>query len=100
MGAFLAGIAFGSLLSRWICSQVSSDVARLARHIALLVLLANLLGFAIVPIVALLVQHVSFLWSLPLVGVTAGLLGATFPLMCHISVRPDGDAGAGMSYHH
>src|SRR5215471_7768922 len=98
LGAFLAGIAFGSLLSRWICSQVSSDVARLARHIALLVLLANLLGFLIAPIVALLVQHFSFLWSLPLVGITAGLLGATFPLMCHISVRPDGDAGAGMSY--
>ena len=43
-------------------------------------------------LVALLVQHFSFLWSLPLVAITAGLLGATFPLMCHISVRPDSGA--------
>jgi predicted membrane-bound spermidine synthase len=98
LGSFLLGIAFGSLLSRRICTQASSDVARLARYIAVLVLFSNLLGFAIVPLVALLVQHASFLWSLPLVALAAGLLGATFPLMCHISIRPDDEAGAGMSY--
>jgi predicted membrane-bound spermidine synthase len=98
LGWFLLGIAFGSLLSRRICTQASSDVARLTRYIAVLVLFSNLLGFAIVPLVALLVQHMSFLWSLPLVAVAAGLLGATFPLMCHISIRPDDHAGAGMSY--
>jgi spermidine synthase len=97
LGAFLFGIAFGSLLSRGICTA-SSNVARLARYIAVLVLFSNLLGFAIVPLVALLVQHASFLWSLPLVAAAAGLLGATFPLMCHISIRPDDHAGAGMSY--
>jgi predicted membrane-bound spermidine synthase len=98
LGSFLMGIAFGSLLSRAICTQASSDVARLARYIAVLVLFSNLLGFAIVPLVALMVQHISFLWSLPLVAIAAGLLGATFPLMCHISIRPDDQAGAGMSY--
>jgi predicted membrane-bound spermidine synthase len=98
LGSFLFGIAFGSLLSRRICTHASSDVARLTRHIAVLVLFSNLLGFAIVPLVALLVQHASFLWSLPLVALAAGLLGATFPLMCHISIRPDEHAGAGMSY--
>jgi predicted membrane-bound spermidine synthase len=98
LGSFLLGIAFGSLLSRRICTRASSDLARLARYIAVLVLFSNLLGFAIVPLVALLVQHVNFLWSLPLVATAAGLLGATFPLMCHISIRPDEHAGAGMSY--
>jgi predicted membrane-bound spermidine synthase len=98
LGSFLLGIAFGSLLSRVICTQASSDVAKFARYIAVLVLFSNLLGFAIVPLVALLVQHVNFLWSLPLVSIAAGLLGATFPLMCHISIRPDDQAGAGMSY--
>ncbi len=97
LGAFLGGIAFGSLLSRRLCEQ-SSDVANLARSISLLVALANLLGFATVPLVALAVQHISFLWTLPLVAVTAALLGATFPLMCHISVPPDSHAGAGLSY--
>jgi len=103
LGAFLTGTALGSLLSRSMCDQTSYSQASLRvtpfqRSIAVLVLLANLLGFATVPLVALAVQHVSFLWTLPLVGITAGMLGATFPLLCHISVRPDADAGAGLSY--
>jgi predicted membrane-bound spermidine synthase len=98
LGAFLAGIALGSLLSRRICSQAGSQVSRLARSIALLVLLANLLGFAIVPLVALAVRHVDYRWTLPLIAITAGMLGATFPLLCHISVRPDAAAGSGLSY--
>ncbi|HEY3835431.1 MAG TPA: hypothetical protein VGL72_02615 [Bryobacteraceae bacterium] len=97
LGAFLSGVAFGSLLSRNLCRQ-SSDVCGLARSIALLVVLANLLGFAIVPLVALAVQHINYLWTLPLVALTAALLGATFPLLCHISVPPDSRAGAGLSF--
>ncbi|HTS32163.1 MAG TPA: hypothetical protein VMH81_40110 [Bryobacteraceae bacterium] len=98
LGAFLAGIAFGSLLSRRICTQASSRVPSLARSIAVLVLFANLLGFAVAPLVALAVRHVDYLWTLPLIAGAAGLLGATFPLLCHISVRPDERAGAGLSY--
>lgn len=96
LGAFLAGIAFGSLLSRRLCSLAAPQ--SLVRPIAVLVLLANLLGFAVVPLVALILRHASYLWTLPLVAVTAGLLGATFPLICHISVEPDVRAGAGLSY--
>ncbi len=98
LGAFLAGIAFGSLLSRRICDQAESQLTRLARSIAVLVLLANLLGFAIAPLLALAVRHVDYLWTLPLIALTAGMLGATFPLLCHISVRPNAGAGAGLSY--
>jgi spermidine synthase len=103
LGAFLTGTALGSLLSRSMCDQTSHSQTSLRvtprqGSIAVLVLLANLLGFATVPLVALAVQHVSFLWTLPLVGIMAGMLGATFPLLCHISVRPDADAGAGLSY--
>jgi spermidine synthase len=96
LGAFLAGIAFGSLLSRRLCAK--THVESLTRQIATLVVLANLLGFAVAPAVALMVQHMSYLWTLPLAAVTAGLLGATFPLLCHISVRPDERAGVGLSY--
>ncbi len=98
LGAFLAGIAFGSLLSRRLCQRNSADLERLARSIAVLLVTANLLGFAVAPVVALVVRHASYLWTLPLVGVTAGLMGAAFPLLCHISVRPDAAAGAGLSY--
>src|SRR6185369_15632518 len=72
--------------------------AFLAQSIAILVLLANVLGFAVIPLVALTVRHVDYLWTLPFIAITAGLLGATFPLLCHISVPPDQNAGAGLSY--
>jgi len=98
LGAFLAGTALGSLLSRTVCTLASSDVTPLQRSISWLILMASLLGFATVPLVALAVQHISFLWTLPLVSITAGMLGATFPMLCHISVRPDSGSGAGLSY--
>jgi len=98
LGSVLAGVAFGSLLSRRICRGKSAEVVPLVRFILLLVTTANLLAFAIVPVTALLVQRVTYAWSLPLVVVAAGMLGSTFPLVCHISVRPDARAGAGMSY--
>ncbi len=97
LGAFLAGIALGSLLSRRMCRQ-QYRAGTLQRSIAALIVLASLLGFGIVPLVALAVQHISFLWTLPLVAITAGLLGATFPLLCHIAVHPDASAGAALSY--
>jgi spermidine synthase len=97
LGAVLAGVAFGSLLSRRLCRR-ESEVAPLVRSILMLVMTANLLGFVIVPLTALLVQRVSYVWSLPLVAVAAAMLGATFPLVCHICVRPDQRAGAGISY--
>src|SRR5207253_1494903 len=35
--------------------------------------------------------------ALPVIALAAGLLGATFPLICHMSVPPDGRAGARLS---
>jgi len=99
LGAFLTGIAFGSLLSRRICHRTGPlQIELLARSIALFMLLATGMGFAIVPTVASAVRFVDYLWTLPLIAITAGLTGATFPLLCHISVQPDQRAGAGLSY--
>jgi hypothetical protein len=98
LGAFLAGIAFGSLFSRPLCRRAGGDLPRFARWIAALVLGANLLGFAIAPLVALVARHVDYGWTLPLVAAAAGLLGATFPLICHLSVGPDDRAGSRLSY--
>ena len=98
LGGFLAGIAFGSLAVRRFCERGSDDGRAFARLIATMALAASLLGFLIIPIVAFAVRHFSYAWTLPLVAVTAGLLGATFPMLCHISVRPDRRAGAALSY--
>jgi spermidine synthase len=92
LGAFLAGIAFGSLLSRRFCG------AARRLPVAEVVLLANLLGFLTVPAIALAIRTVDYVWTLPLIAISAALLGAAFPLICHISIAPDARAGAGMSW--
>jgi predicted membrane-bound spermidine synthase len=98
LGAFLAGIAFGSLFARGLCRRAAGDLAAFSRWIGLLVLGANLLGFASVPLVTVICRLAGYLWSLPLIAIAAGLLGATFPLICHISVGADEHAGSGLSY--
>jgi predicted membrane-bound spermidine synthase len=66
--------------------------------ISVFIILANLLGFLVVPSVAWAVRFVRYPYTLPLIAVAAGLLGAIFPLICHVSVKPDTRAGAGLSY--
>src|SRR5262249_34959832 len=87
--AFLSGIAFGSLFTRGLCREADSKLARFTRWIGLLVLVANLLGFASVPAIATVTRLAGYLWTLPLIAVSAGLLGATFPLICHASIGAD-----------
>jgi predicted membrane-bound spermidine synthase len=98
LGAFLLGVALGSLLSRSLCRTAFTGVQAFARSAAGLILFASLIGFSMVPLVAFWVRFADFLWTLPLVTLVAALLGAVFPLICHISVRPDSSAGAGLGY--
>jgi len=99
LGGYLAGIAFGSLLSLWLCHDASVQaLPRYLNVISVFIILANLVGFLVVPSVAYAVRFVHYPYTLPLITVAAGLLGAIFPLICHVSVKPDARAGAGLSY--
>ena len=97
LGAYLAGIGIGSLVSNRICEKVTEPESFL-RLLVGTVLGANLLGFMVGPILFKVVVHVSYLWTLVPIGVAAAFLGAVFPLLCHISIPPDERAGAHMSY--
>jgi len=52
----------------------------------------------VAPLLAEIVRYMPYLRVLPLIAAAAALLGATFPLICHISVAPDRDTGARLSY--
>jgi predicted membrane-bound spermidine synthase len=97
LGAYLAGIAVGSLACNRICSQIKSP-RTFTRFLVASVFGANLLGFLVGPILFNLVIHASLLWTLVPIGLAAACLGAVFPMLCHISIRPDEAAGTGMSY--
>jgi spermidine synthase len=97
LGAYLAGIGLGSLISNRICKKVTNPQA-FTRTLVGTVFGANLLGFLVGPILFNIVVHVSYLWTLVPIGLAAAGLGAVFPLLCHISIPPDERAGARMSY--
>jgi spermidine synthase len=97
LAAYLEGIACGSLLSNAICSRGVSRT-RTLRMIGWLAIGASLFGFLVIPLMAHLVQHVDYTLTLPLVALSAGLLGAIFPLATHAAVPSDRRAGSGTSY--
>jgi spermidine synthase len=97
LGAYLAGIAGGSLITNRVCKRTSSQQTSI-RFLVATVFGANLLGFLVGPALFNFVLHVSYLWTLVPIGLAAAGLGAVFPMLCHISIPPDGSAGARMSY--
>ena len=98
LGAYLGGIAFGSSFSGKICQSQSDRKQRYLLLIAAFIILANFLGFLVAPLLAFSVRWAGLAGALPLIGAAAVFLGATFPLIAHISVPPDANAGARLSY--
>ncbi|HET6178899.1 MAG TPA: fused MFS/spermidine synthase [Candidatus Sulfotelmatobacter sp.] len=97
LGAYLAGIAAGSHVTRRICER-TTDPQALVRFLLATVFGANVVGFLVGPILFFLVVHVSLMWTLLPIALAAGCLGAVFPMLCHVSIPPDGTAGARTSY--
>jgi spermidine synthase len=99
LGAYLEGIAFGSLLSRPFCERISGKKASGGLiAIALFAFAANAFSFFVAPLMTFGVQSLSLVLTLPLVTISTCLLGALFPLICHASIQPDYRVGARLSY--
>lgn len=98
LGAYLAGIAFGSLWVRGACDESGVPTPERLRLPGILALLANAAAFLLIPFVGWEVQHANFAFSLPAVALVAGLLGALLPLISHFGIPPDSRAGARLSY--
>lgn len=110
LGTYLIGLAIGSL---WSLRFQDADDAHNPKHLRILslfVLAANTIGFLVVPAVSWLATLIPYqsvetgqgavmaLATLPLVAISAALLGATLPLICHFAISPDEKAGARLSY--
>jgi spermidine synthase len=97
LGAYLAGIGAGSLVTNRICKRIT-DPQTFIRILVAAVFGANLLGFLVGPILCNLVVHASYLWTLVPIAVAAACLGAVFPMLCHISMPADERTGPRMGY--
>ncbi|HVZ65416.1 MAG TPA: methyltransferase domain-containing protein [Lacunisphaera sp.] len=97
LGGYLVGLALGSLLSRRWQDERYGGPAQL-RTLARLVLGANVAAFLLVPAISWLVVWLEWPHTLPLLAGTAALLGAGFPLLCHLAIPADRESGARLSY--
>lgn len=99
LGAFLFGIAVGSLVARQYCT---SSGGQERRAIVFFVLVASGVAFLVAPFSAWVCGAITEPWRyallLPPVAAAAGLMGALFPLICHFGVAPDARAGSGLSW--
>jgi spermidine synthase len=79
LGAYLEGIAFGSLFSKGVCSRNGAKANSHLRLLSILLASASTLSFLVVPVVARLWQGAPFAVVMPIVLVAAGLMGMMFP---------------------
>jgi spermidine synthase len=96
---YLAGIAYGSFAVRDACrGKLRADPKGAASALVALMLWAGVASFLVGPALANAVRYVAYQVTFPFVFVGASLLGAAFPLLSHIAIRPIDQAGSKVSY--
>lgn len=100
LGAYLLGLALGSAFSRRFCERHRDhESGGLTQTIGTLIIVANLVGFLVAPLLA---WTVTLIWhyaaGLVFVTLAAAALGTVFPLLCHLAVPPSRRAGQGLAY--
>ncbi|HEX6840177.1 MAG TPA: fused MFS/spermidine synthase [Stellaceae bacterium] len=99
LGAYLAGIANGSLRVRW--SFGASFTREQAFHrISVALLAASVLGFLLLPVAAwsATTPFGYFFPMLVMVFAQTTISGMIFPIICHYAVAPDDRAGSRVSW--
>jgi len=99
LGAYLAGIALGSLAVEAICQNASRRNSRTwLSLVGQFVIAANVVGFFVIPFLAETSRWLVYQYTLPLIALAAAALGAAFPLTAHAAIPPDSRSGARLSY--
>jgi len=100
LGSYLIGLALGALGAHKYCRDVDRAGRRgLLSSLVLLSLPANILGFFVVPVLGWSVSRgLPWEYSLFVVAVAAAGLGSVFPLLAHVWIEPDENAGKQVSY--
>ena len=100
LGAYLTGIAYGSLAVRDMCrGKLRHDIGQTLRTAAIVMVWANVAGFLMGPALGRSAMYVRYSLTFPIVFICASLLGAIFPLLSHAAINPERrNAGAGISY--
>lgn len=95
LGCYLAGLAIGAFVSGTLCyEQRERGGRRQLQWLVGFVFLANLAGFLTVPVMAwVATSFMHFGISMLPVAGSAALFGAILPLVSHLGIAPDSEAG-------
>ena len=97
LGIYLLGIAIGGFLVHRLCSASRArDASAYLRLAAAFVVCAGCIGLFVPALVACAAQHPATGFVVLLITVAAALLAATFPLVCHVALLADAQAGSGL----
>jgi spermidine synthase len=100
LGAYLGGIAIGSVIGRRWCSDPTGENNRHLKALAVVLLTSGILGQVLVPCVAevgLLGTGPLMVAAIVLIAFHGGLSGVAFPLICHHGVPPNARAGSSLA---
>jgi spermidine synthase len=99
LGAYLTGLAVGSFASGLFCqNRAALGNRKYLRHIAAFVLLANLFGFLVLPLLAWVTTRSGSHPAFGLIALSTAMLGAVLPLVSHFGIAPGPLAGTHLSY--
>jgi predicted membrane-bound spermidine synthase len=98
LGAYLVGVAVSSVGARMLSVRRPTPSPREAAWVAGFVALANAVAFLVIPALATASVALSWMAALPLLGMSAGMLGAVLPLAAHFAIAPGAESGARLSY--
>ena len=99
LGFYLSGLAIGSFGSGIFCrNRAAHGDRKYLRPVAVFVLLANLFGFLVLPLMAWMTTRSSSHLALGLIALSSMMLGAVLPLVSHFGIAPDRLAGTHLSY--
>ncbi len=98
LSVFLLGIALGALAARRWCDPDATMQRERLRLPAILMIIASIGGYLLVPIVAWTVQFMPYALSLIAVLLVAAAFGAVLPLIAHFGIPADDLAGERLSF--
>jgi hypothetical protein len=95
---YLFGLSLGSLQSKRLCRDRSAEgQGRRLRDLAILIAVADLVGFLVIPALGRFATH-DWRFSFLLVSLSAGTMGCVLPVVSHYGIEPDDRAGMNLSY--
>ena len=101
LGAYLAGLAAGALVVERRCRSNRAASSNF-RFIGLMLVCGSVMALLVPTVFSDALHLVQWGYAqtiaLAWVACSAAMLGTTFPMLCHLTVRPDGSAGEGVSF--